>query len=131
MVVQHGGLLVEEVRLLAFGVLVAQAIRLIDRAEARLPTAVAEHTRFGYSLYAFHAPVLILLIALGAPWPIVLAAAILAAVVAFRADIFAAVVRVDDHPGALPRGERRGRGERHRLQEQAVFPLSWLATATR
>ena len=23
----------------------------------------------------------------------------------------------------------RGRGERHRLQEQAVFPLSWLATA--
>lgn len=87
---RHGSLVVEEARLLAFGTVIAQIVVLIDSVELGLPRDGAVHPkrhltrlaakgnplRAGYSLYAFHAPVLILLVAFGVAWPIVWVAAI-------------------------------------------------------
>ena len=73
-------LVVVEVRKLIFAGLVGAAIVLMDR-ETRLP--VGRLGRAGYSLYAFHAPVLMGLIFLGVPWWGVLAGALSAGFVAY------------------------------------------------
>jgi peptidoglycan/LPS O-acetylase OafA/YrhL len=61
----HGtsSLAVEELRLLAFGVVAGLGIRLLDHRVRHLPRPVTGVGRAGYSIYAFHAPILILLVA--------------------------------------------------------------------
>lgn len=76
-------LALEELRLLAFGVLVGVAIRLVDQFAHSLPRLTARFGRSGYSLYAFHTPILVALIALGAPLLVVVAAAIAGGVLMF------------------------------------------------
>jgi peptidoglycan/LPS O-acetylase OafA/YrhL len=49
-----------------------------------LPRALTLLGKSGYSLYAFHAPVLILLVTLGVAWPITLLAPIAVGVISFR-----------------------------------------------
>lgn len=78
-----GSFIVEESRILAFGVLVAVAVRKIDATVTELPSFATRLGRSGYSLYAFHAPVLILMVALGVAWPLVALAAVIAGLVMF------------------------------------------------
>jgi peptidoglycan/LPS O-acetylase OafA/YrhL len=80
---QRAGFAIEEVRLLAFGVLVASAVRALDTHVPRVPVASSAF-RSGYSLYAFHAPVLVLFVALGLAWPLVGLGAVLVGWAAFR-----------------------------------------------
>ncbi len=79
-----GNLPLEEIRLLCLGGFAAVVISLIDRTRAQWPSALARLGRSGYSLYAFHAPILILLIAIGIPWPIVVVVPTVVGVVIFR-----------------------------------------------
>ena len=66
---RHAGFAVEEMRLLAFGVLAAVGIRTLDAHVSHVRGTSNSLGRGGYSLYAFHAPVLILLIILVVrPW---------------------------------------------------------------
>ena len=74
---------VEEARMLAFGVLVAIGVRHVDTRLTELPRFASRLGRSGYSLYAFHAPMLILLVALGILWPAVAIAAVAVGLVAF------------------------------------------------
>jgi hypothetical protein len=57
-----------EVRILAFGTLAGLVIRALDERVQHLPRPVTGAGRAGYSLYAFHAPILIVLIVVGIPW---------------------------------------------------------------
>jgi peptidoglycan/LPS O-acetylase OafA/YrhL len=52
------------------------AISVLDRAWTALPRVLSEAGKAGYSLYAFHAPLLIVCLALGAPWWMAAVAAI-------------------------------------------------------
>jgi peptidoglycan/LPS O-acetylase OafA/YrhL len=76
--------LVAEVRKLTLAVAVAGLITGLDVYVRRLPALIASFGRSGYSLYAFHAPILIAAVAFGWPWWIALVAAVTVAVLAYR-----------------------------------------------
>ena len=100
-----GSFVVEVLRVGAFGVLIAALVQRLDGRRLRLPEKVAWPGRAGYSLYAFHAPVLIVLVALGVAWPIVLAAALVAGLAGFR---------LVEAPATAAARIRRGSAERPR-----------------
>lgn len=57
-----------ELRKLAFALAAAGIICLLDSRSLRLPGPLTSIGRSGYSLYAFHAPIIIAFVALGLPW---------------------------------------------------------------
>jgi peptidoglycan/LPS O-acetylase OafA/YrhL len=69
-------LMLVELRKIVLAIGFGAAINLLDREWTSLPRALAAAGKAGYSLYAFHAPLLILCFALGAPWWVAGAAAI-------------------------------------------------------
>jgi peptidoglycan/LPS O-acetylase OafA/YrhL len=79
----HRSVPVEEARLLALGLIVGIGIRFLDHRVRHLPRPVTLIGRAGYSIYAFHAPILILLIAMSVQWGIVVGAAVLVGVLSF------------------------------------------------
>lgn len=60
--------LAAEARKLVFAVAVGALITALDAFVRKLPAALAAFGRSGYSLYAFHAPILIVTVALGWWW---------------------------------------------------------------
>lgn len=72
-----------ELRKLALALVAAYAISVLDSSAAKLPAPLTLFGRSGYSLYAFHAPVIIVLVAVGVSWPFVLAASIGGALVMY------------------------------------------------
>ena len=69
-------LLAVELRKLILAVGFGAGISLLDREWRSLPRLLTEAGKAGYSLYAFHAPVLILCFVIGAPWWMAAATAI-------------------------------------------------------
>lgn len=60
--------LVAEARKVAFSLLVLAFVIAVDRPAFAVPRFVSATGRAGYSIYAFHAPILYLMLAIGAPW---------------------------------------------------------------
>lgn len=79
-----GGLLIEQARLVALGWLAALLIRVVDDAPIKWPAVAARLGRSGYSLYAFHGPVLVLLIVIGVPWFLIVPVAIVVGLVVYE-----------------------------------------------
>jgi peptidoglycan/LPS O-acetylase OafA/YrhL len=72
-----------EFHALSFAILIGYCIRLVDERVRTLPRPLTMLGRSGYSLYAFHAPILIVLVSAGAPWWVCVIAAVAAGNVAF------------------------------------------------
>jgi peptidoglycan/LPS O-acetylase OafA/YrhL len=79
-----GSLFAVEARKLLLAVVIGAFIGFLDRTDSRVLTAGATVGRAGYSIYAFHAPILVALLVAGAPWPVCAAVALAVALVAFR-----------------------------------------------
>ena len=75
--------LVAEARKLAFAIAVAGLIVLLDSKRFRLPRSLTAVGRSGYSLYAFHGPIVLAFVVYGLPWWGVYPAVIVAAAGAY------------------------------------------------
>ena len=73
---------VAELHKLGLALVAAWVIGGIDAPAFKLPPPATLLGRSGYSLYAFHAPILIVLLTAGVRWPVVLTTAIVGGIVA-------------------------------------------------
>lgn len=80
----RGAFLAAEAHKIAFALAVAALITALDIYVRQLPSLVAAFGRSGYSLYAFHAPIIVLVVALGWPWWIALLASLGLALGSYR-----------------------------------------------
>jgi peptidoglycan/LPS O-acetylase OafA/YrhL len=65
-----------EIRMLVFALLFGLLVTKLDRAQSRLISLGSVPGKAGYSIYAFHAPLLLVFLMMGMPWWIVSLAAI-------------------------------------------------------
>ena len=102
---------VAELHKLGLALVACCVIANIDAAHVKLPALLTTFGRSGYSLYAFHAPILIVLMAVGAGWPIVLGTAVAGGLVVYvvyeRPLMVFGRSLADREPEAINRASRR------------------------
>lgn len=80
----HVGLVTGELRKLLMGVLFGVLVVVVDARRYALPAAVQVVGQAGYSIYAFHAPLVYLLLIFGTPWYVVLLSAVALGILGHR-----------------------------------------------
>lgn len=79
----HYGIFGAEVRKLSLALVFALAIKMLDQSRTTFPLLPSALGQSGYSIYAFHAPVLYVAILAGLWWPVSFALAMGAGIVAY------------------------------------------------